>query len=222
MRFYDRRMTSEDSVQGRYGEQLKDGELESPAAERNKQPILDAIRPWLPAAGTVLEIASGTGQHVAHFARALPALDWQPTEPDARLLAAATRRVSSAGLANLRAPLRLDVLESDWPVAAAAAVVCINMIHIAPWAATEALIEGAARVLASGGPLCLYGPFRRGGRHTAPSNEAFDQSLRARNPEWGVRDLDEVERRARRCGFELAEVVSMPANNLTVVLTRVA
>ena len=222
MRFYDRPMTSKDSAQGRYGEQLKDGELESPAAERNKQPILDAIRPWLPAAGTVLEIASGTGQHVVHFARALPALDWQPTEPDARLLEAVTRRVSSAGLANLRVPLRLDVLESDWPVEPAAAVVCINMIHIAPWAATEALIRGAARVLASGGPLCLYGPFRRGGRHTAPSNEAFDQSLRARNAEWGVRDLDEVERCARRCGFELAEVVSMPANNFTVVLTRVA
>src|SRR5213075_624385 len=153
---------------------------------------------------------------------ALPALDWQPTEPDARLLEAVTRRVSSAGLANLRVPLRLDVLESDWSVEPAAAIVCINMIHIAPWAATEALIRGAARVLASGGPLCLYGPFRRGGRHTAPSNEAFDQSLRARNAEWGVRDLDEVERCARRCGFELAEVVSMPANNFTVVLTRVA
>jgi hypothetical protein len=126
------------------------------------------------------------------------------------------------GLANLRAPLRLDVRDSSWPVRRADAVICINMIHIAPWAATEALISGAARVLAGRGSLCLYGPYRRGGQHTAPSNEAFDQSLRARNPEWGVRDLDEVARSAGRYGFELAEVVSMPANNLTVVFTRAA
>ena len=214
-------MTSGDSVQSRYGEQLTDG-LDSPAAERNKQPILDAIRSWLPAAGTVLEIASGTGQHVVHFARALPALAWQPTDPDEHLLAAATQRVRAAGLANLGVPLRLDVLDSEWSVRHADAVICINMIHIAPWAATEALISGAARVLASGGPLCLYGPFRRGGRHTAPSNEAFDQSLRARNAEWGVRDLDDVARCASRYGFELAAVVSMPANNFTVVFTHAA
>jgi SAM-dependent methyltransferase len=215
-------MTSRDSAQSRYGEQLKDGEVESPAAERNKQPILDAIRPWLPAAGAVLEIASGTGQHVVHFARALPALAWQPTDPDEHLLAAATWRVRAAGLANLRVPLQLDVLASEWSVRHADAVICINMIHIAPWAATEALVSGAARVLANGGPLFLYGPFRRGGLHTAPSNEAFDQSLRSRNAEWGVRDLDDVARVAGRYNFELADVVSMPANNLTVVFRRVA
>jgi len=218
---YDRRMTSQDSADSRYGEPL-DGELESPAAERNKQAILDAIRGWLPATGTVLEIASGTGQHIVHFARALPALTWQPTEPDETLLAAAARRVRAAGLANLRAPLSLDVLASKWPVQRADAVICINMIHIAPWVATEALISGAARVLAGRSPLCLYGPYRRGGMHTAPSNEAFDQSLRARNPEWGVRDLDEVARSAGRFGFELAEIVSMPANNFTVVFASAA
>ena len=215
-------MTSRDSAQGRYGEQLKDGELESPAAERNKQPILDAIRRWLPEAGTVVEIASGTGQHIVHFARAVPDLVWQPTEPDERLLAATAQRVSAAALSNLRAPLRLDVLDGEWSVRHADSVICINMIHIAPWTATEALIAGAARVLARGGPLCLYGPFRREGRHTAPSNEAFDQSLRARNRDWGVRDLDDVARCATQHRFELAEVVSMPANNLTVVFTRVA
>lgn len=213
-------MTREDSARGRYGEELVDGALESPAAERNKQPILDAIRPWLPTAGTVLEIASGTGQHVLHFARALPALTWQPTDTDEQLLAAVARRVREAGLPNLLAPRRFDVLDSDWPVQEVAAVVCINMIHIAPWPATEALMSGAARVLAPRAPLFLYGPYKRGGRHTAPSNEVFDRSLRARNPEWGVRDLDDVARCAGRCGFELAEAVVMPANNFTVVFTR--
>jgi len=212
-------MTSRDSARGRYGEPLTD-ELDSPAAERNKQPILDAIRLRLPAEGTVLEVASGTGQHIVHFARAVPALSWQPTEPDAHLLAALTRRVRAAALANLRAPLRLDVLEPEWPVQTADAVVCINMIHIAPWAAAEALMSSAARVLARASPLLLYGPYRRAGRHTAPSNEDFDRSLRARNPDWGVRDLDDVVRCANLHGFELADVVSMPANNFTVVLAR--
>jgi len=212
-------MTSGDSARGRYGEPLTD-ELDSPAAERNKQPILDAIRARLPAEGTVLEIASGTGQHVVHFARAVPTLTWQPTEPDAHLLAAATRRVRDAALANIRAPLPLDVLEAQWPVRAADAVICINMIHIAPWAATVALMAGAAHVPAGGGPLFLYGPYRRDGRHTAPNNEDFDRSLRARNHAWGVRDLDDVARCASENGFELAEVVSMPANNLTVVFAR--
>jgi SAM-dependent methyltransferase len=212
-------MTSRDSAQGRYGEQLTD-KLDSPAAERNKQPIVEVIAPRLPAGGTVLEIASGTGQHIVHFARAMPALTWQPTEPDADLLAAVTRRVGAAALANLRAPLRLDVLEPEWSVRSADAIVCINMIHIAPWAATEALMSGAARILARGSRLFLYGPYRREGRHTAPSNENFDRSLRARDPAWGVRDLEDVTRCARRCGFECADVVSMPANNFTVVFAR--
>lgn len=213
---YDPIMTTGDSAHGRYGETLAGGLLESPAAERNKAPILDAIRSRLPSAGVVLEIASGTGQHAVYFARALPALVWQPTDADDQLRAAAADRIRAAGLSNVRAPLRLDVLAPDWPAVDADAIVCINMIHIAPWPATDALLAGAARLLKAGAPLFLYGPYKRGGRHTAPSNEAFDQSLRARNPAWGVRDLEDVERRAERHGFALVEVTTMPANNLTV------
>jgi cyclopropane fatty-acyl-phospholipid synthase-like methyltransferase len=213
-------MTTRDSARGRYGETLAEGLLESPAAERNKGPILDAIRSRLPPTGVVLEIASGTGQHVVHLARAVPALTWQPTDADDELRAAATERIRAAGLSNVRAPLRLDVLASDWPLEHADAIVCINMIHIAPRAATSALLAGAARLLRSGAPLFLYGPYKRGGRHTGPSNEAFDESLRARNPEWGIRDLDDVERCAMEHGFALAEVTTMPANNLTVAFER--
>ena len=213
-------MTTQDSARGRYGETLNEGLLESPAAERNKGLILDAIRSRLPSAGVVLEIASGTGQHVVHFSRALPELDWQPTDEDEQLRAAAAERIRAAGLTNVRAPLRLDVLAPEWPVVAADAIVCINMIHIAPWSATNALLVGASRLLRPGAPLFLYGPYKRGGRHTAPSNEAFDASLRARNSEWGVRDLDDVERCAEEHGFALVEVTTMPANNLTVAFER--
>jgi SAM-dependent methyltransferase len=192
-----------------------------PSGERNKQPILEVLQRVLPPAGTVLEIASGTGQHVMHFARALPKLIWQPSEADAAGREAIHERLRAAPLANVREPLALDVHDAAWPRIAADAIVCINMIHVAPWTATEGLLEHAGRVLASGKPLILYGPYQRGGRHTAPSNEAFDASLRARDPAWGVRDLGEVTALAQRHGFELAEVVEMPANNLTVVLRRV-
>ncbi len=192
--------------------------LDSPAAERNKGPILERLHATLPDAGLVLEIASGTGQHSVYFARALPQLTWQPTEADGELLAAIASRAEEAGLANLRPPLRLDVLEHPWPVERADALFCANMIHIAPWPVTEALFEGAARVLPAGAPLALYGPFSIGGWHTAPSNEAFDASLKARNPQWGVRDLDAVVSAAR--GFAFEGSVEMPANNLTVVFRR--
>ena len=164
--------------------------------------------------------ASGTGQHLVHFARALPALAWQPTEPDEHLLAAATRRVRAARLANLREPLRLDVLASAWSVQHADAVICINMIHVAPWAATGALVSGASAVLPEGGVLFLYGPYRRFGRHTAPSNEAFDAALRASDPEWGLRDLEAVVEVAGAAELDLAEVVAMPANNFSVVFRK--
>jgi SAM-dependent methyltransferase len=209
-------------VSRRYGETLAGGALESPAAERNKQPILEVLESRLPRSGTVLEIASGTGQHVVHFARGLPRLVWQPTDPDPDLRAAIAARVHAAALDNLRPPLRLDVLDPVWPVSTADAVLCINMIHISPWAATPGLLVGCARVLGGGAPLILYGPYRRGGSHTAPSNEAFDANLRARNADWGLRDLDDVAACAREHGFELREVVTMPANNLTVILERVA
>ena len=211
---------SERGASERYGETLVADSLASPAAERNKEPILEVLRRVLPATGTVLEIASGTGQHVVHFARGLPKLSWQPSEPDARLRAAIEARVGAAALANIRPPLALDVLEKPWPLARADAIVCINMIHIAPWAAAQALLGEAGRLLHAGACLVLYGPYRRGGQHTAPSNAAFDASLRSRNPEWGVRDLDDVEALAKRSGFALQETVEMPANNLTVVFAR--
>jgi hypothetical protein len=192
----------------------------SPAAERNKQPIADVLARVLPHAGLVLEIASGTGQHAEHFARAFPSLTWQPSEPDPGALAVLTERVRRAGLPNLRAPLGLDVHDDAPPLGTVAALVCINMIHIAPWRACAALLLHAERLLAANAPLVLYGPFKRAGEHTAPSNAAFDADLRRRNPEWGVRDLDEVAALARRHSLEIAEVVAMPANNLTVVLRR--
>jgi SAM-dependent methyltransferase len=207
-------------VNGRYGETLNAGSRESPAAERNKQPIAAVLARVLPATGVVLEVASGTGQHAEHFARILAGLDWQPSEPDAELLALLTARVQAVALPNLRAPMVFDVLTHATPLARADAVLCINMIHIAPWPATEALLRHAERVLPAGAPLVLYGPFKLAGQHTAPSNAAFDTNLRARNPAWGVRDLDDVTAVAKRHGFELAETVEMPANNLTVILRR--
>jgi SAM-dependent methyltransferase len=192
----------------------------SPAAERNKQPIAEVLARVLPQTGLVLEIASGTGQHAEHFARALPTLTWQPSEADPEMLPALAARVQRAGLPNLRAPLELDVHDSAPPLEGVAAVVCANMIHIAPWSACGALLGHSQRLLQSEAPLVLYGPFKRGGEHTAPSNAAFDADLRRRNPEWGVRDLDEVVALAREHSLELAEVVAMPANNLTIVLKR--
>ena len=197
-----------------------DGRLSAPPAERNQGPILEVLRRVLPAKGLVLEIASGTGQHVAHFAAALPKLDWQPSDPDPELRASIAAWIAHAGLANLRPPLALDVGAPAWPLARAEAVLCINMIHIAPWAAAEALVAGAARLLGRGGVLYLYGPYRMGGRHTAESNAAFDADLRARNPEWGVRDLEAVAALAERSGFGAAETVAMPANNFSVVFRK--
>jgi SAM-dependent methyltransferase len=192
----------------------------APAAERNRGPILDVLRRVLPPQGLVLEIASGTGQHAVHFARALPTLEWQPSDIDPAGLASIDAWRVAEGLSNVRAAIELDVCREPWPLTTAAAVVCCNMIHIAPWRAGEALIRGAGRILPSGGTLVLYGPYRRGGSHTAPSNEAFDADLRARNPEWGVRDLEAVESEAASHGLRLHEIVAMPANNFTVVMRK--
>ncbi len=190
----------------------------SPAAERNREPILAELRPRLPVSGTVLEIASGTGQHIAHFASALPHLDWQPSDRDADLFDSVQAWASDAG--NVRSPIELDVTKRPWPVDAAAAVYCANMIHIAPWAAAEGLVSGAASILAPGASLFLYGPFKLDGRHTAPSNEAFDESLRSRDPSWGIRDLAAVAEQAEAAGFAAPLVVDMPANNLFVTFQR--
>lgn len=193
---------------------------ESPAAERNKGPILDVLKRVLPERGTVLELSSGTGQHAVHFARALPGVAFQPTEIDAGSIEVLHERQSRAALPNLEPPLVLDAREPSWPVATADAVLCINMIHIAPWTATEGLLEGARKVLPHGAPLVLYGPFFRSDAPTAPSNAAFDLSLKARNTDWGIRQLEEVTAAAGERGFELEELVEMPANNLVVVYRR--
>lgn len=192
----------------------------APAVARNCEPIGDVLAHWLPAAGLVLEIASGTGEHAAYFAAALPHLTWQPTDPDNAALSSIAAWRETARLPNLLPPVRLDVMTPNWPIGWADSVVCINMIHISPWRAVEALIVGAAKVLAPSGVLFLYGPYKEGGRHTAPSNEAFDADLRARNPEWGVRDLDDVRALADKHGFTFEKRVEMPANNLSVVFRR--
>src|SRR5882724_893855 len=196
--------------------------LLSPAVARNRDPILAVLRRVLPAQGTVLEIASGTGEHAAYFAAALPHITWQPTDPDAEARGSIAAHRAAAQLPNLKAPLALDACAPSWPVARAEAVVSINMIHIAPWAAAEGLMAGAGRLLAAGGVLYLYGPFKENGEHTAPSNAAFDASLRARDPLWGVRDRDEVAALAQRNRLKLVERVAMPANNLSLVFQRQA
>ncbi|WP_321868866.1 DUF938 domain-containing protein [Burkholderia ubonensis] len=194
--------------------------LSAPAAERNRGPILDVLRRVLPARGDVLEIASGTGQHVVHFAAGLPALRWHPSDPDAQARRSIAAWIAQAGLSNVDAPRAFDVRDAAWPFAALDAIVCINMIHIAPWACAEALFAGASRVLRPGGVLVLYGPYRREGRHTAPSNAAFDAQLRSRDPSWGVRDLETVVALGLDRGLDCIEVVEMPANNLSVVFRR--
>lgn len=193
----------------------------APAADRNKAPILDVLRHHLPPTGLVLEVASGTGQHVAHFAEALPALEWQPSDPSPIARRSIAAWVEAMALPNLRAPLDLEAASANWPIARADAVLCINMIHISPWAATEGLMTGSSRILPRNGLLFLYGPYKREGRHTAPSNEAFDADLRSRDPRWGVRDLESVMAAGAARGFRLEEVVEMPANNLSVVLRMV-
>ena len=192
----------------------------APAAERNREPILAVLRRVLPASGVVLEIASGTGQHVTHFAAALPELVWQPSDPDADARASTAAWTAHAGLANVRAPLELNVERTPWGIDAAQAVICINMIHISPWTATEALFDGASRLLGSGGVLYLYGPYKRGGAQTSPSNDAFDQQLRSRDPAWGVRDMEAVVALGASVGLVCDEPIAMPANNFSLVFRK--
>ncbi len=189
-------------------------QLDYPATTRNRDPILEVLREVLPSSGTVLEVASGSGQHVTYFSAALPHLIWQPTDIEEAALASIAAWCRDRP--NVRAPVRLDVLE-PWPIDAADAVIATNLIHISPWATCLALFAGAARVLPSGGALVLYGPYRVGGAHTAPSNLAFDESLRARDPAWGVRDLEAVVAAAGERGLTHERTVPMPANNLSVV-----
>lgn len=197
-----------------------DGRRFSPAVARNRDAILAVLRGVLPPRGLVLEVASGGGEHAAHVAAALPDLVFQPSDPDAAARGSIDAWGRVAGLPNLRPALALDAMAADWPIAAANAVLCINMIHIAPWAAALGLLAGAARILPPGGPLVLYGPYRRGGAHTAPSNAAFDAQLRGQDPRWGVRDLEAVAEAAASVGFGPPAVTDMPANNLVVVLRK--
>ena len=190
----------------------------APATARNRDAILAVLHSVLPDGGLVLEVASGTGEHAAHFAAALPFLDFQPSDPDAGARASCDAWTRQAALPNLRAAIALDARDAIWPLAAADAVLCINMVHISPWAATKGLLRGAAAILSPEGVLFLYGPFRRGGHHTAPSNAAFDESLRARDPAWGVRDLEAVAAAAQ--GFAGPMIEIMPADNLSLIFRK--
>lgn len=199
------------------------GARHAPATRRNRDPILSVLRRAVPDRGVVLEIGSGTGEHVVYFARQIPELRWQPSDSDPRSLESIAAWSAAAGTANLRPAIRLDVREPLRDVSAfedTTAIVSINMIHIAPWTACEGLMRVADAVLGPGGVLFLYGPFQQDGRHTAPSNASFDEDLRARNPAWGVRDLGEVAEVARAHDLVHVETVPMPANNLSVVFHR--
>lgn len=196
-----------------------EGGLVAPAVARNTAPILKLLQAHLPAQGDVLEIAAGSGEHAIAFAAALPGVTWTPSDPSAEARASIAAWTAQSGLANLTEPLALDAATlSTWPDATYQALVCINMIHISPWAATQGLMAGAARALQQpGGLLFLYGPYREAGVPLAPSNAAFDESLKSRNPEWGLRDLDTVVAEARRHGLHLTRRIEMPANNLTLI-----
>ncbi|MEG8220208.1 DUF938 domain-containing protein [Sphingomonas sp. HH69] len=192
----------------------------APATLRNRDAILAVLRAALPSSGLVLEVASGSGEHAVHFATALPALDWQPSDPDPAALASIEAWRGEAGLPNLRAPILLDAA-ADWPIDRADAMVCINMVHISPWDATVGLFTQGARLLPKDAPLILYGPYFQADVAPAASNVEFDASLRARDPRWGIRALEDVGALATAQGFALDRVQAMPANNLTLIFRRI-
>lgn len=192
----------------------------APAAARNRDAIFAVLRGALPAQGTILEIASGSGEHIVHFAQSLPHLHWQPSDPEPAALASISAWSAEAALANVAPPVMLDVISTDWPVVRADAILCINMIHIAPWEATLGLMAGAGRLLAPGAPLYLYGPFREEGIPLAPSNAEFDASLKARDTQWGLRHVSDVADIAAQHGLALRKRLAMPANNLSLIFYR--
>ena len=199
---------------------LTDHRRSAPHVARNAEPIVGVLRAVLPERGRVLEIASGTGEHAIHFARAFPELVWQPSDPDPAALRSIESWRTEAALANLEPPVALDVRTDHWPIGEVDAILCINMVHISPWSATEGLMRGAERRLRPGAPLYLYGPYLQSGVPTAPSNLEFDASLRARNAEWGLREIDTLVGLAAAHGFALDAIVPMPANNLSVVFRK--
>jgi hypothetical protein len=204
----------------RFYEEQAGGLRSAPAALRNREPIAEVLRDWLPASGLVLEVASGTGEHAAFFASLFPQLEWQPSDTDPLALSSIEARQAGSGLPNLRQPVVLDVTMDRWPVDAAAAVLSINMVHISPWAAALGLLDGAMRALPPSAPLILYGPWIVPGVETAPSNQAFDADLKARDPAWGLRRVDDFAREAEARGFALADQRAMPANNMMLLFTR--
>jgi hypothetical protein len=194
----------------------------SPAASRNREPILSVLRDWLPPSGRVLEVAAGTGEHALHFAAAFPALEWQPTDPDPEARASIDAWAEEEGTPNLRPALHLDVRSADWPIAEAATVLAINLVHISPPEASSGLLAGAARLLSPGAPLILYGPWRVQGELLVYSNHAFDAKLKERDPRYGLRELTAFAAEAVAAGFALAERRDMSANNLMLRFERLA
>lgn len=192
----------------------------APAAARNRVPIIAVLRDVLPKTGTVLEVASGSGEHAIAFAEAFPGLRWIASDPDPACRASIAAWTAESDLANIAPPLDLDATASDWPINNADALLCINMIHISPWSATLGLMAGASRILAAGAPLFLYGPYRREDAPTAPSNVEFDRSLKGRNPDWGLRNLGDVIAAAADEGLRFDRLIEMPANNLSVVFRK--
>jgi SAM-dependent methyltransferase len=199
---------------------MSDMRRNAPATARNREPILEVLRRFVPDDAKVLEIASGTGEHAVFFSANLAIESWQPSDPDASSRASIDAWRDHWASSRVQPAIELDVTREPWSVESVNVVVCINMIHISPWTACRALMRGTGRVLAPGGVLFLYGPYRRNGAHTAPSNEAFDASLRERDPSWGVRDLEDVAQTAGENGLNLEEVVAMPANNFSVVFRK--
>ncbi len=206
--------------QDRSGEDSGNVKLHAPATRRNRDAILEVLRQVLPHEGILLEVASGTGEHAAWMAPQLLPLVWQPSDADPAMRASIAAHSEEANSPNIMPPLNLEVHSDLWPLSRADALFCCNLLHIAPWTACEALMNGAARTLSPGGLLVIYGPFKRGGEHTAPSNAAFDRQLREENAAWGVRDLEAVTSKANLAGLELRDVIEMPANNLSLVFTR--
>ncbi len=200
---------------------MTDNRLRYTATERNRDPILEMLRPILPAQGLVLEIASGSGEHIVHFAQALRGLQFQPSDPDLKALDSIAAWAKHESVTNVLPPALIDASTDAWPFEKADAIVCINMIHISPWTATIGLLRNASRLLPKGGALYLYGPYRQSGVETAASNESFDQSLKSRNPLWGLRNVEDVAELAATRGFSAPEITPMPANNLSVIFRRV-
>lgn len=203
-----------------YEGEVAGGRRSAPAALRNREPIAEVLSEWLPSAGLVVEIASGTGEHVVYFAERFPALEWQPSDIHPDALASIEAWRTAAALPNLRPPLELDASSRDWPIDRADALLSINMVHISPWASALGLVDGAARLLPPGGPLILYGPWLSDHVPTAPSNLAFDSDLKRRDPEWGLRRVEDFQAAAKQRGLDLVETRSMPANNMMLLCRR--